>query len=206
MVSLNTASVGFNLTTRLGVLDAVRYAYFASNHFPDRPPTVAEKRERGKKQKRREGPCGGGERGSSWSASPAAEGERRRRLASSPSAAAAARAHRALLRRPSFTSLQALVGAAPSRPALRFPVPSSSGAPGGRRRRDLGDDSTGNARIRHLLRSLPPPVLPIFFPHAQRPSPPESTHSLDSCSSLSPPSASPHFPSSGDPLPTALEP
>jgi hypothetical protein len=92
------------------------------------------------------------------------------------------------------------------RPALRSPAPSSSGAPGGRRRRDLGDDSTGNARIRHLLRSLPPPVLPIFFPHAQRPSPPESTHSLDSCSSLSPPSASPHFPSSGDPLPTALEP
>jgi hypothetical protein len=54
--------------------------------IPDRPPIAATKRERGKKQKRREsfvgeGPYGGGERGSSWSASPAAEGERRRRLA-----------------------------------------------------------------------------------------------------------------------------
>jgi hypothetical protein len=43
-------------------------------------PSTTNREERGKKQ-RGEGPCGRGERGSSWSASPAAKGERRRRLA-----------------------------------------------------------------------------------------------------------------------------
>jgi hypothetical protein len=95
-----TASVAFNLTSGLGVAHPTPRATGNITRSASHPPALRvpcfmdmtassqiDHQLPPQKQKRREsfvageGPCGGGERGSSWSASPAAEGERRRRLA-----------------------------------------------------------------------------------------------------------------------------